>query len=526
MSTAESEFLHDYVATGSQAAFSALVTRHVDLVYSAALRQVRSPELAEEITQNTFVVLARTAQRLKPGTPLVAWLYLVTRRAAIDALRAEARRQTREHVAAEMSSMNSRSPDWSRIEPMLDDAMETLGDKDRSAILLRFFEGKSLREIGAALGTSEDAAQKRVSRALEQLRGFLLRRGVVVGAGSLATSLSAHAVQAAPIGLALSISATSAITGAVAVHAVAGSATQFFVMTTLHKTLLTTTIALAVGVGIYEHRVISSQEQQLADARQEIERLREQAQQIRQERDATAARWAAMQTEIDAASAKIAREGVGPASATTAADGEMKAVLDRVAELKRRIAEIPGARARAAGMLKREDWIKIALDNRLDTEADIKKALDAVQDQVKVTWGNQAQKALRDFARANGGMLPTDSGQLAAFLPAGSDPAILPRFQMLRSGNLNDLSPQAWLAADIGPVDDEDESIMLFGRGDVMWGTNNGVRRAALRAYVEFARAHNGQLPSEAAQLQPYLRQPIEPALLQDFWRQYGHQLR
>src|SRR6185369_15379949 len=117
-----------------------------------------------------------------------------------------------------------------------------------------------------------------------------------------------------------------------------------------------------------------------------------------------------------------------------AADAEMKAVLDRVAELKRRIAEMPGARARAAGMLKREAWVKIALDNRLDTEADVKKALGEVKDQVKVAWASLVQAALRDFAQANGGMLPADCAQLAPFLPAGTDAAILGSFQMLRAG--------------------------------------------------------------------------------------------
>jgi hypothetical protein len=178
-------------------------------------------------------------------------------------------------------------------------------------------------------------------------------------------------------------------------------------------------------------------------------------------------------------------------------------------------------------MLKREDWIKIALDNRLDTEADIKKALEDVMDQVKVAWGHSAQAGLRDFIAANGGMLPTDTAQLAPFLPPGTDPAILQRFQMLRSGgNMNDLPNQTWLVADIGPVDNEDESIMLLGRGDMMWGSNNGVRRAAMRAYADFMRDNHNQPPTSAAQLQRYLRQPMEPKQLQEFWKQYGHQLK
>src|SRR5476649_1897157 len=122
MSTAEVTLLQDYVVTGSQHAFSTLVTDYVDLVYSAALRQVRSPQLAEEITQSTFITLARNAHRLQPGTPLIAWLYLVTRRAAIDALRAESRRQKREQIAMEMTVVNSASSEWSRLESLLDDA--------------------------------------------------------------------------------------------------------------------------------------------------------------------------------------------------------------------------------------------------------------------------------------------------------------------------------------------------------------------------------------------------------------------
>jgi RNA polymerase sigma factor (sigma-70 family) len=524
MSTAESELLHDYAVGGSQAAFAELVTRHVDLVYSAALRQVRSPQLAEEITQNAFVALARTAHRLTPGTPLVAWLYLVTRRAAIDVIRSEARRQTRERIAMEVTAMSSNTSDWTHIEPMLDEAMESLGERDRSAILLRFFEDKSLREIGAALGTSEDAAQKRVSRALEQLRGFLSRRGVTMGAASLATSLSAHAVQSAPVALALSISATAAITGAVATPAAAGGVTKLFVMTTVQKTVITATFVLAVGVGLYEHRVISNQKLRLTDAESEIGTLRAQSQQLRRERDAASARWAAMEREISAAAAKIAQEGTGP-TIPSGVDAEMKAVLDRVAELRRRVGELPGARAKGAGMLNREDWIKIALDHRMETEADVKKAIGDIQAQVKVAWANLVQTALRDFAKANGGLLPTDSSQLTPFLPAGGDASFLGQFQMLRAGNLGALPDHAWLMADIGPVEDENEPIVLFDRGDMMWGDNHRVGRAALRAYVAFARDHNGQVPTEATQLLPYLPQATDAKQLQDFWKQHAHLL-
>ena len=185
--------------------------RHVNLVYSVALRQVRSRPLAEEVAQSVFTDLARNAGKLSPDTILTAWLYRVAYRTAIDVVRSESRRQFREQKAMEMAAMNSGSSDWSLIEPLLDEGMETLDETDRSAILLRYFENKSLREVGATLGTSDDAAQKRVSRAVERLREFFAKRGVTVGAGGLVVVISANAVQAAPVGLAAAISSAAVL---------------------------------------------------------------------------------------------------------------------------------------------------------------------------------------------------------------------------------------------------------------------------------------------------------------------------
>ena len=204
--------LRDYAQAGSEDAFAELVRRHVNLVYSAALRQVRSPQLAEEVAQSVFADLARSAVplcRMKPATILTAWLYQVTHRTAIDVVRKESRRQLREQIAVEMTNMNATANDWTQIEPLLDDAMAALDDTDRSAILLRYFENKNLREVGEALGTNDDAAQKRVNRAVERLRQFFSKRNVTVGAGGLAVIISANAVQAAPIGLALTITNAS-----------------------------------------------------------------------------------------------------------------------------------------------------------------------------------------------------------------------------------------------------------------------------------------------------------------------------
>src|SRR4030095_3509537 len=131
---------------------------------------------------------------------------------AIDVVRAETRRQLREKIAVEMNAMNAMNADagWTQIEPTLDDAMQALDVTDRTAVLLRFFENKSLREVGEALGTTDDAARKRVNRAIERLREFFTKRGVNVGAGGLVVVISPNAVQAAPVGMAVEISAAAA----------------------------------------------------------------------------------------------------------------------------------------------------------------------------------------------------------------------------------------------------------------------------------------------------------------------------
>jgi RNA polymerase sigma factor (sigma-70 family) len=252
----DSQLLGDYVRAKSQDAFTQLVRRHLGLVYSAALRQVRSPQLAEEVSQSVFADLARAAVTLKADTILTAWLYQVTRRTAIDVVRRESRRQARERLAVEMAAMNT-AADWTHIEPLLDDAMEALDETDRAAILLRYFENKSLREVGQSLGTSDDAAQKRVSRAVERLREFFSKRGIAIGASGLVVVVSANAVQAAPLALATTISTGALLTGS-AFASTAITATKAIAMTTLQKIAITATVAILAGAGIYEARQASN----------------------------------------------------------------------------------------------------------------------------------------------------------------------------------------------------------------------------------------------------------------------------
>ncbi len=286
MAANDLDLLGQFAREQSQDAFTELVNRHLGLVYSAALRQVRAPHLAEDIAQSVFTNLARHAAKLSPDTNLTAWLYRATRNAAIDVIRSEARRQAREQLSLQMSAMNDNdSPAaWSHIEPLLDEAMDALDEADRTAILMRYFEKKSLSEVGAALGASEDAAQKRVSRAVERLREFLAKRKVAVGAAGLVALLSTNAVQALPAAFATTVATGAVLASATLSTSSAATTTIAIAMTTAQKVLVTVLITGAVAAGVYEGlqasryrervKALELQQEQDADQRRQFDKLK------------------------------------------------------------------------------------------------------------------------------------------------------------------------------------------------------------------------------------------------------------
>lgn len=205
------ELLREFGKTGSDTAFKELVRRYIDLVYSVAVRRVRGDaHRAEDVVQTVFTDLARKAGSLPEEVMLGGWLHRHCCFVASNMMRAEFRRQAREQEAAQMQSLESGyDAAWDEMAPVVDEAIQELEEPDRDALVLRYYERRDLRAVGGVLGISEDAAQKRVSRALEKLRGVLAQRGVAAGGAGLGGLLASHSVVAAPAGWAARASAAA-----------------------------------------------------------------------------------------------------------------------------------------------------------------------------------------------------------------------------------------------------------------------------------------------------------------------------
>lgn len=343
----DQQLLAAYAEHQEEPAFAELVRRHLDLVYSAALRMVRDPKLAEDVAQGTFVALARNAPDLVSRPVLSSWLHGTTRNIAANTVRSEVRRRLREQEAAVMNELLSSTdePSWERIASHLDAALAELSDPDRDAVLLRYFEKRSANEMGEALGVSAEAAQKRVGRAVEKMRAYFVRRGIAVSAGGLVSLISVHAVQTAPAALATGVAtcATAAAVGCSststsisAAAATVTTTTKALAMTTLQKTLVTGTIVLLTGTGVYQASQISNLRQQVRSLHQVQAPLSEQVERLRRERDEALAELAAFQQQgkrqADNSAELLRLRGMaGVARRATAEAEQLKAQLARQA---------------------------------------------------------------------------------------------------------------------------------------------------------------------------------------------------
>jgi RNA polymerase sigma factor (sigma-70 family) len=252
----DQELLRDYARHGSESAFTELVRRHVDFVYSVAMRIARDGAAAQDITQHVFIALAKRAKDLANRPVLAGWLHQTTRNIAINTIRSANRRRVHEQEAATMNELltSANEHSWEDIAPQIDEAVADLSESDRDAILLRYFQGKTAHEMAVALAISDEGAQKRVTRAVERLREVLSRRSLNIGAAGLAALISANAVQSAPADFASSLAAF-VLTSATAIQSVtAVFAGKVLALSALAKVLLAATLVAAAGTGLYEAR--------------------------------------------------------------------------------------------------------------------------------------------------------------------------------------------------------------------------------------------------------------------------------
>jgi RNA polymerase sigma factor (sigma-70 family) len=270
----DTDLLERFRKSESDEAFASIVDRYIHLVHTVALRHTRNTHHAEEITQAVFIILARRAASLDPRTVLSGWLYTAARLTAANFLRAELRRSKREQEAFMQSTVEETQPEtlWHELSPLLDTAMARLSPIDRDALVLRYFENKSLPEVGKMLGVGERAAQKRVSRALEKLRRLFAKRGVTATVAMIAAEISSHSIQAAPLGLATKITATAAKGSAVAASTLTLVKGTIQVMTWLKtKTAIafgTVTLVAAAASLAVAHINRAQAEQERAQARE------------------------------------------------------------------------------------------------------------------------------------------------------------------------------------------------------------------------------------------------------------------
>ena len=469
-------WLAEYVQTGSDAAFRELVTRYVDLVYSTALRLVGGDtHRAEDVAQTVFVNLARVARTLPEDVKLGGWLHRDTCFTASTLMRGERRRQSRERQAAEMNALqNNSDADYSLVAPVLDEAINQLDEADRTAILLRFFEQNDFRWVGQALGSNEDAARMRVTRALEKLEGFLKHRGVTTTATSLGVLLSANAVQAAPVGLAVTISTAAALAGTTIAAAATATAVKTIAMTATQKLLIAAIVVASVLTpALVQHRAqtklaeqdraLRRQAGRLAELQKENERLANLLAEANDSRSLPSGQFNEL-LRLRALAGRLNRDvqeltrlmASGPATGSNALATAEEVWSERANHLKQWLEANPAGKIPELQFLGDQDWIDSIYPNTLSSDEECRRAMSIIRANAEQRVLDILAGALRNYSKANNGQFPSALSELSPYFRSPVDDAILERYEIVRADSLVSKLQQGdeWVITQKAPVDE------------------------------------------------------------------------
>jgi RNA polymerase sigma factor (sigma-70 family) len=420
----DAELLQLYAKRGSDEAFTALVQRHLPVIYSAALRQVSGDShRAEEVVQTVFTLLARKARQLRDHPALLGWLYTTTHYTATKLRHAEQRR-SRVEIPGGNVNENLEQPDarvdWDLARPVIDEVMVQLKEHDRLAILLRFFADKSYAEIGAQIGLSENAARMRVDRALDAIRTALSRRGIASTSAALATVLAAQAIGAVPEGLAATITV-----GALSSAGTGGA--LLFMSSTFYKATAVSAVVLAGATGlVLQHR--------------EIGRLRTQNERLiallnSEQHASSMANKSARHASADAVTPEILRLQAQVAQLKSGAASSWE---QRVAMLKDVIKELPEQSIPELQLATDEDWLD-ATKGKLETADDYRRALGKLRNLAVSRFTRLASPALQKYLKEHNGQFPTLPSDLQSYLEKPIDDAIWKRWTVAPAETVSNL---------------------------------------------------------------------------------------
>ena len=392
----DEQLLHAYARERSESAFGELVARHIDFVYSTALRVVNGDShLAQDVAQTVFIDLARKAGSLPDGVALPGWLHRHTCYTATKAVRTERRRQGREQMAMEMRALDDNTrQEWEQVAPYLDESLNQLNPADRDALVLRFLKQQDLRAVGAALGISDDAAQKRVDRALEKLQILLKHRGATLSAAALGTALATEAVTAAPAGLAGSV-AGAALASAAAGGGITAALVKVMAMTKLKFGLVSLAVAAGIALSVWQYR--------------QTERLRGEITSLR--------RSSAELAELREENQRLAEALRAEAERPKADNRELLRLRGQVGLLRQAALQNPRLQAELDNLAKKLEQTEAS--RRHDNATDPEQSMLVSKSLLATVWGH----ALLKFAKENDGRLPPS---LAAAEPYLNNNELLP----------------------------------------------------------------------------------------------------